>query len=150
MLWQDLKDFIINKNKFMWKKGTKHTKQALQKIRLARAKQISPTLGKKWSLSEKIKQKLRESHKGKYIGSKNNNWKGGISIRKPTRPKPEQCEICGAFGNDFKKGLHFDHNHQTGEFRGWICLRCNFALGMVKDSKDLLNMLINYLNKNNI
>ena len=93
----------------------------------------------------------------KLVGKLHYNWKGGNSTSYnnrdrdlPTRPKPEQCEVCGAFGKDLKKGLCYDHNHKTGKFRGWICGRCNFALGLVKDSKDILNMLIDYLDKNNI
>jgi hypothetical protein len=59
-----------------------------------------------------------------------------------------KCEICGALGNETKKGIVYDHNHLTGKFRGWICLRCNVALGMVKDNIEILQNLIEYLIKN--
>ena len=59
------------------------------------------------------------------------------------RPRPEQCELCGAMGR-----ICYDHNHQTGKFRGWICLRCNVALGMVKDNCELLLKMVNYINSN--
>lgn len=65
------------------------------------------------------------------------------------RKKPEQCEICGAFGKDLKKGLCFDHDHITGKFRGWICGRCNTTLGFIKDSTELLSAMIRYLEKRN-
>lgn len=85
-------------------------------------------------------------------GNKNLNWKGGIDartrIKNAPRQKPDQCDICGAFGIGFKKGLCLDHNHKTGEFRGWICLRCNFALGMVKDNTETLVALVEYLKRN--
>ena len=85
------------------------------------------------------------------------NYKGGISrnkseyerqritkklIEKSGTDKPEYCTICGSFGN-----ICFDHDHITGFFRGWICKRCNLTLGLVKDSTDLLKMMILYLNK---
>jgi hypothetical protein len=59
------------------------------------------------------------------------------------RKRPLNCEICGK-----ERVIVFDHNHKTGEFRGWICDRCNTVLGKVDDSVELLNLLIQYLNKN--
>ena len=58
------------------------------------------------------------------------------------RKKPEQCEVCGAMGT-----ICFDHNHETNRFRGWICTRCNTALGYAKDSPELLRRLADYLEK---
>lgn len=79
------------------------------------------------------------------------NWKGGIGSKTrrklAPRPMPEQCEICGSFGKDFKKGLCLDHNHKTGEFRGWLCTRCNAALGMVNENTEILQALIDYIKK---
>ena len=60
------------------------------------------------------------------------------------REKPELCEICGL--NEFR--IVFDHCHAKGFFRGWICDRCNRVLGIVKDSKELLIKLKDYLEKN--
>jgi len=34
------------------------------------------------------------------------------------------CPCCGLVGR-----LVLDHNHITGEIRGWLCNRCNIALG---------------------
>ena len=39
------------------------------------------------------------------------------------------CEICGASGDEFMRGLHIDHNHCTGLVRGILCVRCNQGLG---------------------
>mgnify|MGYP001605679604 CR=1 FL=1 len=77
------------------------------------------------------------------------NFKGGNSIQYKRRHSnvPEQCEVCGAFGGETKKHICYDHNHKTGEFRGWLCQRCNTALGMVKDNSDTLRALANYLEK---
>lgn len=85
--------------------------------------------------------------KGKVGGANNGNWKNGESIHYLStkekiagRKKPLDCEICGAISV-----IHFDHNHKTGEFRGWICRRCNLVLGMVKDNSELLINLSEYL-----
>jgi len=80
---------------------------------------------------------------------RNHNWKGGISpkyrIKTAPRKKPEQCEVCGSLGN-----ICLDHDHKTNKFRGWICSRCNVALGMVKDNSELLIALANYIKTNGI
>ncbi len=60
------------------------------------------------------------------------------------RPKPEACEICEEPGK-----VLFDHCHQTGVFRGWICDRCNKTLGHVKDSPTILRKLAVYLENHN-
>lgn len=60
---------------------------------------------------------------------------------KAGRKKPRQCEVCG---NDGVK-IHFDHCHQTGTFRGWICFHCNSILGHCKDDPLHLQKLIAYL-----
>jgi hypothetical protein len=41
-----------------------------------------------------------------------------------------------------------DHNHHTGEFRGWLCHECNRALGNFKDNPELLESAIKYLETN--
>lgn len=56
------------------------------------------------------------------------------------RKKPESCEICGAMGV-----IYWDHDHETGKFRGWICWRCNVVLGHVRDDSELLINLAKYL-----
>jgi hypothetical protein len=61
------------------------------------------------------------------------------------REKPEFCEIC----NENKFRIVFDHCHELGHFRGWICDRCNRVLGIVKDSVELLGKLSTYLEVNN-
>jgi len=128
--------------------------------------------GKKWPnrkpWSKEARKRASETHKR--IGSKpppwkgprpnlqgenNPNWKGGRAMQtkrrliiRAGRPISEQCEICGSFGGGGKKGLCYDHDHQTDKFRGWICARCNSALGFVKDNTETLQAMINYLLKN--
>lgn len=41
--------------------------------------------------------------------------------------------------------LHFDHDHATGQFRGWLCMSCNTALGKFRDDPALLQRAIEYL-----
>ncbi len=63
------------------------------------------------------------------------------------RPRPSFCECCGEPPQPKDRGLklHFDHDHATGAFRGWICHRCNTTLGKVRDDPEVLGKLIDYL-----
>jgi Autographiviridae endonuclease VII len=56
--------------------------------------------------------------------------------------KSGNCDIC----NTFDKCLHLDHCHSSGKIRGWLCLKCNTALGKFKDDTRLLGTAIEYLN----
>jgi hypothetical protein len=38
-----------------------------------------------------------------------------------------------------------DHDHETNKVRGLLCNSCNKALGLFKDSPNILNQAINYL-----
>lgn len=67
--------------------------------------------------------------------------------KKAGRPRPAVCDICHTpeIPEDVKTRIVFDHCHQHGGFRGWICHRCNIALGHVDDSVERLEQLIAYL-----
>lgn len=59
------------------------------------------------------------------------------------RAKPYNCEICGNSGK-----ICFDHDHETGKFRGWICSHCNLVLGLMKDNVNTLEVMVEYLRSN--
>ena len=42
-----------------------------------------------------------------------------------------------------------DHNHNTGKFRGWLCNKCNSALGWFDDDLTVLKKAVTYLEKSN-
>jgi len=69
--------------------------------------------------------------------------------RRPSRPRPTQCEACGLVPSDIhgKDQLRYDHNHATGKFRGWLCNNCNTALGMAGDNPEILGALATYLRR---
>ena len=53
------------------------------------------------------------------------------------------CHSCGST----KPGLHMDHCHDTGRFRGWLCNGCNLAAGYLYNSPLAATMLSEYLEK---
>ncbi len=57
--------------------------------------------------------------------------------------KINNCQICGI--HITKKNKSFDHDHDTGEYRGTLCRDCNIGLGLFYDSISNLENAIKYL-----
>lgn len=53
------------------------------------------------------------------------------------------CAICEAKREPM--GLVIDHNHATGKVRGLLCNACNIGIGHLKDSPDVLEAALQYL-----
>jgi hypothetical protein len=69
-------------------------------------------------------------------------------LPEPTRPEPTMCECCGGPPVGRGRGLHLDHCHVIGVFRGWLCGKCNCGLGMFQESPQILARATQYLNRN--
>lgn len=137
----------------MPKKGYKQSKEHIEKCR-------KPKFGNKhllgkpawnkglkgyWRPTEEQRLKLSQARKGKYKGENHPNWKGAktkamILEERAGRPRPKICEVC-----EKERKIFFDHDHSTGNFRGWICLNCNNVLGFAGDDSEILKKLIVYL-----
>lgn len=61
----------------------------------------------------------------------------------PTRPCPTTCECCGQ--PPTVNALHLDHCHETGAFRGWLCMKCNTAIAKLGDNIDGIMYALAYL-----
>jgi hypothetical protein len=59
------------------------------------------------------------------------------------------CAICKRsefrFRNGKRESLGVDHSHITGRNRGLLCHTCNSAIGLLKDSPELLITAAQYL-----
>lgn len=51
------------------------------------------------------------------------------------------CKICGII----PKKMCIDHNHETGEIRGLLCVTCNIIIGLAKEDTKVLKKMIKYL-----
>lgn len=58
-----------------------------------------------------------------------------------------KCAICKRKCSRYKN-LSVDHDHSTGSVRGLLCCTCNPALGLFKDSPELLLAASEYIKKN--
>lgn len=77
----------------------------------------------------------------------------GITLKEYEDRFKEQlglCYICG--GNERRKlgdqwYLNVDHNHRTGAMRHLLCSKCNFGLGLFRDSSFLLRRAASMLDE---
>jgi len=78
--------------------------------------------------------------------------KFGITLEDYNKMYEEQngcCKICNSSYSKEKQALSVDHCHITGKVRGLLCNTCNRALGMFKDSQEILESAAKYLKVNN-
>lgn len=52
------------------------------------------------------------------------------------------CDLCRR-----EAALVWDHDHDTGAFRGWLCNHCNTGLGLFGDDSVRLRMAAYYLDQ---
>lgn len=65
------------------------------------------------------------------------------AYRRMYEAQDRRCAIC-----DVRKdplGLVIDHNHTTRKVRGLLCSACNTGIGLLKDSPDVLEVALQYL-----
>ena len=102
----------------------------------------------------------REANPGyhrNYYGGNKELWRAarlrfkyGISLEEYERILKSQrgrCAICRTDkpGKRWHTTFCVDHDHETGEIRGLLCVGCNFALGQVRDDPKILRAMIAYL-----
>lgn len=56
-----------------------------------------------------------------------------------------RCAICSKPVSEFKRNLHVDHSHITGENRGLLCVKCNTGIGCFDENPHLLEKAKTYL-----
>lgn len=71
----------------------------------------------------------------------------GITVEEAdemARQQDGKCKICLQPPANVR-GLHVDHDHQTGKVRGLLCSNCNSMLGYARDNPVTLRKGIDYL-----
>ncbi len=106
---------------------------------------------KKYHEDHEYRKNLLEKQKKNRMNAKCKSY--GITLDQYNNMFDEQggvCAICGEeetarHGNGVVRSLHIDHCHTTGQVRGLLCNKCNFALGGFKSSEEVLLSAIRYL-----
>ena len=67
-------------------------------------------------------------------------------------PKPKEgekfyCKVCERtiIVQNPSRDINLDHDHITGDIRGYICNRCNTGIGNLRDSISILERAIKWL-----
>ena len=70
----------------------------------------------------------------------------GISLEEYDRcmATSDCCEVCGSVDN-----LAYDHCHDTMDFRGVLCNKCNRSIGQLGDTLESLEKVVSYLRRAN-
>jgi len=82
------------------------------------------------------KNKYRNYHLKKCYGIKQADYEMMLNYQE------HKCAICN---EKLGEKLFVDHNHSTEEVRGLLCSNCNSALGYVKENRQILENMIDYL-----
>lgn len=138
-------------------------------VQLIRCGNDMPSEKAKREYRERNREKLRERSKAYYYANKEKCYAANVAWKKANaeycreqhriqekirterkrveaaggRTRPEVCDVCKRVGV-----IRWDHCHQSGKFRGWLCARCNNTLGHCQDNPEILKALILYLEKN--
>jgi hypothetical protein len=108
--------------------------------------------------SRKSYEKYRHEYNDRYRESKrkwasdHKDWTRNYRRRKagiilPAHSEPAACEVCGKAEFGHFTALVPDHSHATGKPRGWLCHKCNRALGVFGDELAGIERMRNYLLK---
>lgn len=57
------------------------------------------------------------------------------------------CWICNVPEHELRRRLAVDHCHKTGQIRGLLCDRCNKGLGLLGDSLQSIEYVLQYLKR---
>lgn len=108
----------------------------------AKAKQRRHTDGDSVRANEKrIRDNARKTNPEKFRNQKRRS----MGLPPATRPCPALCEACGRVST--RGSLCLDHDHNSGEFRGWLCDNCNRALGFLGDTARGVKLVLAYLQR---
>ena len=97
-------------------------------------------LGKNKKWQDENPEKLKISSKKKHLKAAY-----GMSLKDREdmiKNQNYKCKICK---KSLKEYSAVDHDHKTGKIRSLLCRKCNLGLGAAKDSVEILENMVKYL-----
>ena len=96
-------------------------------------------------------KRVKENHDPVRARDRHLRKKYGITLEQFNEMLEKQNGRCACCGTDKPGGKHnvfcVDHDHITGKVRELLCKDCNIVLGLVEDSPEHLQRLIEYIAK---
>lgn len=134
--------------------------QAWQKKRKAICRVCERVAARKWALTHP--EEMLAHQQGRYAKNpqksreQNRYYKFGLTPARFNELLEEQgyaCAICkdkkqllGPVGG--AESFHVDHCHKTKKIRGLLCSKCNQAIGLLRESIEIVSALKIYLERN--
>lgn len=134
----------VLESKRKWRKANPDAERLSSARRRVRNPEKARATGRSWRIRNK--EKDTAASRAGYL-----RRKYGLSLESYTQLFLQQggsCAICAEelilFGRG-RKSAHLDHSHASGKVRAFLCGACNKTLGLVKESKQVLSRMIDYL-----
>lgn len=70
------------------------------------------------------------------------NWRARKQGLPDAAARVGPCDICGIVARRV-----WDHDHETGLARGWLCSNCNTAIGLLGDTAESVEKAVAYLRR---
>ena len=122
----------------------KYRSENIEKVRAAARTDKARKYFRDWRAANKEKSDgYHRTYIEKYPERRKATMRRTAGLPDPTRPEPDHCECCG--GLPGRHSMCLDHDHNTGEFRGWLCTKCNSAIGKLGDDLDGVLRAVKYL-----
>ena len=122
-----------------WRKNNPERARALDNARAAKKYAANPEKGRAktqaWQKAnpEKVR-KMR--HDGMYGKGAHDHMQQQVL---------EQGNCCAVCKEALTSSPHLDHNHETKQWRGALCGRCNVGLGNFRENQAFLQAAVEYL-----
>lgn len=131
-----------------WYEKNKDHARAQQRAWYAANKDRVAATRRKWYEANKEKvlaagKAWKAANPEKHKESSRRSMRRAAGMLNPTSERRTgKCPVCLRGPQE----LHCDHDHATGQIRGWLCRRCNPALGLLNDSVEAMQRAIAYIN----
>lgn len=120
-----------------------------EKVKIARNKWRSdPENRKKENAASRRWNHNNMDHR-KLVRRKKDITKYGLTYEQYLTMKEAQNDCCAICKKPSYRDLDIDHNHKTGKVRQLLCSNHNTLIGLCNESTEILEAIINYLNKHN-
>jgi hypothetical protein len=121
----------------------------LKRYRLNREREIARVRAWQKANPERLKawRKKNRDRLNKQLRAIHLRNKFGLTTDEYSRMLESQAGVCALCEAAPTPGisLHVDHDHGTGEIRGLLCVRCNNAIGLLRENPDLMRRAARYV-----